>query len=273
MTDFVPFRGLRYDPAIAGDVGDAFAPPFDVIDAEGQAALYERSPHNIIRLELGEERASDTDADNRYTRAAATLNDWRERGAMALDGTPAFYVYTQEFENDGKRRRRTQLLGRLRVQPWDAGVMLPHEETMSGPKKDRLQLIRQLRTNLSPIFALYHDPQGAVTSQLTQGEQLTDVSVDGQRHTLHAITDAATTDAISAALRDQPLYMLDGHHRYETALNYRNERKDAASSWSGASSSAMPRRRSPSRSGRSTTPASRNAPTKAGAISSPTSTS
>jgi uncharacterized protein (DUF1015 family) len=233
VTDFLPFRGLRYQPDVIGDVGDALAPPFDVIDAEGQAALDQRSPHNIIRLELGERRDSDTDTENQYSRAAVALQEWRASGAMALDKEPAFYVYTQEFEHEGKRRRRTQLLGRLRVEPWDAGVMLPHEETMSGPKKDRLALIKQLRTNLSAIFALYHDPEATVTDLLLQGEQLTDTQVDGQRHTLHAITDSATTKAISDALRERPLYMLDGHHRYETALNYRNERRDAADTWTG----------------------------------------
>lgn len=233
MTEFLPFRGLRYQPDVVGDVGDVLAPPFDVIDAAAQAALHERSPYNIIRLELGEQRDGDTDDDNQYTRAAATLQDWRANGAMALDEEPAFYVYTQEFEHEGKRRRRTQLLGRLRVEPWEAGVMLPHEQTMSGPKKDRLQLIRQLRTNLSPIFALYHDPKAAVTDLLMQGEQVNDIQADGQKHTLHAIRDRATTDAISGALRERPLYMLDGHHRYETALNYRNERRDAADTWTG----------------------------------------
>ncbi len=233
MTDFLPFRGLRYQPNVVGDIGSALAPPFDVIDAEGQAALHERNPYNIIRLELGEQRDSDTEQDNRYTRAAATLKEWRKSGAMAIDEQPAFYIYTHEFEHEGKRRRRTQLLGRLRIEPWEAGVMLPHEETMSGPKKDRLQLLRALRTNLSAILALYHDPQHTVTDLLSQGEQLADVEADGQRHTLHAITDPATTEAISTALRERPLYMLDGHHRYETTLNYRNERREAASAWTG----------------------------------------
>ena len=233
MTDFLPFRGLRYQPDVVGDVGATLAPPFDVIDAEAQAALHDRSPHNIIRLELGEQRETDTDQDNRYTRAAATLREWRHSGAMAIDAGPAFYVYTLEFKHEGKRRRRTQLLGRLRVEPWDAGVMLPHEQTMSGPKKDRLQILRHLRTNLSPIFALYKDPDQAIAGHLSQGDLLTDVEADGQRHTLHAISDPATTAAISAALRERPLYMLDGHHRYETALNYRNEQRDSASAWTG----------------------------------------
>jgi len=233
VTEFVPFRGLRYQPAVAGDVGSALSPPFDVIDADGHRALHERNPYNIIRLELGEQGESDTDVDNRYTRAAAVLREWREKGVMALDEQPAFYVYTQEFEHEGRRRRRTQLLGRLRVEPWEAGVMLPHEQTMSGPKEDRLRLIRELRANISGIFALYHDPNHDVTDLLSQGEQLADVTADGQRHTLCAITDEATTSSITTALSDRPLYMLDGHHRYETALNYRNERKDAAGSWTG----------------------------------------
>ena len=222
MAELRPFRGLRYQSSAVGDIGAALAPPYDVIDAESQAALHAQSEYNIIRLELSEERGGDNDADNRYTRAAATLREWRETGIVAQEERPSFYVYVQEFEHDGKRHRRTALFARMRLEPWDAGVMRPHEETMRGSKHDRLQLLRQLRTNISPLFALYDDTAGRVAPLLArQGLRapLVDVAApDGQRYQLCAIDDDAQVANISAALADLPLYMLDGHHRYDTAL-------------------------------------------------------
>ena len=237
MADLLPFRGLRYRADVVGDIGSVLAPPFDVIDAEQQAALHEASPYNVVRLELGQERPDDGPQENRYTRAAATLGEWRSLQALAQEDRPAFYVYVQEFEHEGRRHKRTALLGRVRLAPWEAGSVRPHEETMRGPKEDRLQLLRQLRTNVSPIFALYRDPDGRVGRLLpSDGQPLLDTTTpDGGRHTLFALTDATTNDAISTALRDVPLYVLDGHHRYETALAYRDERSASggqAGGWS-----------------------------------------
>ena len=237
MADLRPFRGLRYQSDAIGDIGPALAPPYDVIDAESQAALHAQSEHNIIRLELSEERDGDNDADNRYTRAAATLRQWRETGVLAQEERPSFYVYVQEFEHDGKRHRRTALFACMRLEPWDAGVMRPHEETMRGPKQDRLQLLRRLRTNVSPLFALYDDAAGRVAPLLARQSlraPLADIAApDGQRYQLFAIDDDAQVANISAALADLPLYMLDGHHRYETALAYRDERRAQAATWTG----------------------------------------
>jgi uncharacterized protein (DUF1015 family) len=233
MADFRPFRALRYRAA-AGRIDDVLSPPYDVIDAEQQAALRARSPYNIIQLELSEERTSDDALSNRYTRAAATLADWRSAGVLAVDDKPAFYVYHQEFDHEGARRRRTQLFGRVRLEPWDAHVVRPHEETMAKPKADRLDVMRYLKMNVSPVFALYQDPAGRVANAITGGEALVDATTaDGQRHTLSAVTDRAAIDVITSELRDTPLYMLDGHHRYETALAYRDEVRAAASTWTG----------------------------------------
>ena len=233
MADFRPFRGLRYRPA-AGDMASALAPPYDVIDSEAQGALHEGNAYNVIRLELGEQRPGDGANENRYTRAAATMAEWTSAGVLATDDEPAFYVYVHEFEHEGGRRRRASLLGRLRLEPWEAGVMRPHEETMPAPKADRLELLRALRTQVSALFALYRDPEGTVTQRLDTGTPLLDVvTPDGQRHVLSAIGDGDSVAAISTALAEQPLYMLDGHHRYETALAYREERRAEAKSWTG----------------------------------------
>ena len=235
MADLRPFRALRYRPEAVGDLGLALAPPFDVIDAEEQQSLHGRSPHNIVRLELGEERPDDGPQENRYTRGAATLRDWRRSGVLIQEEQPALYIYVQEFEHEGRRRRRTLLLARLRLEPWQSGTIRPHEETGAAPKEDRLQLLRHLRANVSAIFALYRDPEGGSGRLLqTSGTPLVDADTpDGQRHALFALTDTSTIEAVSASLRDVPLYMADGHHRYETALAYRDERQAQASDWTG----------------------------------------
>ncbi len=235
MADFRPFRGLRYRPDAVGDLGSVLSPPYDVINAEEQAALHRRSPYNVIRLELGEERPEDGPQENRYSRAAATLRDWSECRALARDERPAFYIYVHEFEHEGQVRRRTSLLGRVRLDPWETGSVRPHEDTMSAPKADRLEVLRHLRTNVSPILALYRDTEGRVGRLLAKnGACLMDATTpDGQRHTLSAVTDPAVLDGISAALSDAPLYILDGHHRFETALAYRDERRSQAENWQG----------------------------------------
>ena len=240
MADLRPFRGLRYRPDIAADLGSTLAPPYDVIDSDEEAALHERSPYNIVRVELAEPRPDEGSSEDRYAQAAATLRNWRASGALVQEERPAFYSYVQEFEHEGHRRRRTALIARLRLEPWSAGVVRPHEETGAAAKQDRLQLLRQLRTNVSPIFALYRngegrDDEGGVARLISEsGAPLVAAATpDGQRHTLSAITDDAVIEAISAALREAPLYIADGHHRYETALTYRDERQRRASAWTG----------------------------------------
>ena len=235
MADVRPFRGLRYRPDVVGDLGALLSPPFDVIDAESQRSLQERSAHNIVRLELSQERPEDGPQENRYTRAAATLRGWRESGALEQEEHPAFYIYSQRFEHEGRKLGRTALLARLRLEPWEAGIVRPHEKTGAAPKEDRLQLFRHLRANVSPLLALYRDPERRIGGLLeTSGSPLIDAATpDGQHHTLFALTDVAAIEAISSALRDTPIYMADGHHRYETALAYRDERRGQQEAWTG----------------------------------------
>jgi uncharacterized protein (DUF1015 family) len=229
LAEFVPFRALRYREDAAGEVGAVLAPPFDVISAEQQAALHDRSPYNIVRLELGEARSDDSEESNRYTRAARTIRSWRQAGVLIEDGVPAFYVYTHRFEHEGKRYLRRSLIGRLRLEPFEAGVVLPHEETMSKPKEDRLQLLRHLKTQVSPIWILSPVALPQAGSNLLFSTE----TPDGQQHELAAIHERTATNRISAALREQRLYILDGHHRYETALAYREEARAAAGGWTG----------------------------------------
>jgi uncharacterized protein (DUF1015 family) len=236
LADVRPFRGLRYHTEAAGELSDLISPPFDVIGPEAQDALHRRSPHNIVRLELGEARDSDTVRDNRYTRAAAFLREWQERGILLRDETPRFYVLDQEFEHDGQWRQRRALLARVRIEEWDRGIVRPHEQTLAAPKQDRLELLRHVRADLSPIFSLYSDAGGRIASALdsTLAEHaLARADQNRQRHTLRALTDPATIQLVSDELRAATLYIADGHHRYETALTYRDERQAQLPRWSG----------------------------------------
>jgi uncharacterized protein (DUF1015 family) len=234
VAEVLPFRAVRYNADIVGEVSNVLSPPFDVIDAEEQRALHERSPYNVVRLELGEDRADDGESDNRYTRAALALEEWRRSRAVVQDPTASFYVYQHEFEHEG-RKRRTVLFARVRLEPWEAGAVRPHELTGRAPKEDRLQLLRHLRANISPIWSLYRGGDGAIAEAL-DGERrpLVDTTTpDGERHTLSAISDLAGVERIASAFRERPLYIADGHHRYETALAYRDECRAAASEWTG----------------------------------------
>lgn len=237
MADLRPFPALRYRPETVGDPAAVLAPPYDIISAQEQHALYRRSPFNIVRLEYGEQHDADTSGDNRYTRAAATLDEWLRSGVLVRDGQPSLYVYRQAFSHEGRRLERTALFARVRLEDWSSGTVRPHEHTMAAPKKDRLQLLRQCRVNTSPVFALYRDPERAISALLDDaggGEPLVDTTdAAGQRHRLTAIREPHIIQAVTAHFRDRPVYVADGHHRYETSLAYRDERRAAAEAWSG----------------------------------------
>lgn len=224
MVTIRPFRGWRYNRSRVGDLATVTCPPYDVISPTEQRQFHERSPYNIIRLELSEARPDDTPSDNRYTRARAELDRWRAEGILVQERAPAVYVYEQEFlTREGPARRRALLVD-LKLEPWSSGVVLPHEETMAAPKADRLEVLRTVQANTSPIFGLYPDPHGAARAAL---EEVTAVSPDadfvdeaGERHRLWVVCDERVIRVIADALADQPVLIADGHHRYETALGY-----------------------------------------------------
>lgn len=230
MNDIRPFRGLRYDRARVGPLGEVLCPPYDVISSVEQAALHRRSPFNLVRLELGLENPGDDAADNRYTRAAATFQRWLREGILREEPEPALYLYEQRFPHEGKLLVRRGVLARLRLASWEEGVVLPHEETMAGPKEDRLRLMRATACNLSPLFLLFDDATGTARRLMEEAGQLpadaTADTGDGQLHRLWVLGGAKHRELISALQRPQ-LYMADGHHRYETALAYRDERRAA----------------------------------------------
>lgn len=231
MADLRPFRGLRYHVP-AQEAGTVIAPPYDVISEAQQAALYDLSPHNIIRIEYGRDAG-----DARYAAAAETLHTWRQRGLLAPEPAPALYLYEQIFAHGGRSYRRRGVIGRVRLEPLEAGIIRPHEYTMAPAKADRLALLRATRTNVSPILALLDDAGGLLSAALArvpEAPAMEAVDFTGQRHRLTVIAQPDLVRALTDAVAGRPLYIADGHHRYETALTYQAERRAAAGAWSGA---------------------------------------
>jgi uncharacterized protein (DUF1015 family) len=224
MADVRPLPGIRY--TAEGDVAALVTPPYDVISAEDQARYYERHPENIIRLELGREEPGDDQLDNRYTRAAETFAEWRLRGVLRQD-PPSLYLYEQRFTANGAEYRRLSLLARVRLEPWESGVILPHERTMPKPKDDRLRLTRACAATISPILALYDDPGGevaALLAKIREGEpRIAFIDQQGEEYRLWILQDEVLASALAAQFAPRQLYIADGHHRYETALTYRDE--------------------------------------------------
>jgi uncharacterized protein (DUF1015 family) len=212
-----PLAGLRYDPARVGDVGQVLAPPYDVITPSEQAELHARSPHNVIRLILPREA-------DRGAASARTLREWVDARILVPDPTPAVYLYSQRFSlPDGSTRRRDGVICRLRLEDFSSGVVRPHERTLPGPKADRLAILRATGANLSAIFGLYARP-GEPVRELLGGAALGPPLVDVSGwHQLWRIADQAAIDRFVQALAAETIVIADGHHRYETALAYRDQ--------------------------------------------------
>jgi uncharacterized protein (DUF1015 family) len=223
-----PFQPYRYS-AKAGDPAKLVTQPYDKISPEMQAKYLSASPHNLVRIILGERHESDTDSDNVYTRGAKYFDKWIREGILQQDPKPGFYAYFQEFEvpDSGEKLTRKGFIGLGKVEDYEAGIVHRHEQTLSGPKKDRLQVLRHSRAHFGQIFMLYPDREGAVDQELdaaTKEPAVMDVVDDyGARHILYAITDPARIAHIQELMAPMKLLIADGHHRYETSLNYRNE--------------------------------------------------
>src|SRR3990172_517657 len=166
MANIRAFRGWRYNLASVGELSEVVAPPYDVIGPKLQDALYARHPANVVRLILNRQQPGDTEGENRYTRAARHLHQWKLDGTLQQDPDPAIYVYHQDFAVEGRQVTRRGFLARLKLEPFGSGQVYPHEETMPGPKADRLRLFHATGMNLSPIFGLYPDPHNEVQELL-----------------------------------------------------------------------------------------------------------
>lgn len=226
MVDVQPFQGIRYNREVASNLAEIICPPYDVISEAAQASYYARNPYNIIHLELGMDEAGDTSLNNRYTRAATTFAEWRENSILQQETTPCYYLYQQQFTYNSQVYTRTSLLARVHLEPWSTKIVLPHEYTLAKPKDDRLKLLRACATNLSPIMSLYDDPQGRIRKLLSPYAEKAEIQITdevNELHRLHPITDENQIALIQNFFAERQLYIADGHHRYETALNYREE--------------------------------------------------
>ncbi len=226
MAQIVPFRGILYNPEKINDFSDVVAPPYDVISPQHQEQLHQRHPNNVIRLILGKVEKNDTAQNNRYTRAAAFLKTWLEEKILVRDQLPALYLSSVEFPIENRFVTRFGLVALVRLEPFEKGVVLPHEKTFSKVKSERLELIKACHANFSPIFSLYSDHNGILdTLKQTTVHHNPDMEMfdsNGFLQKLWRITDTSVHQAISEAMVNKTIFIADGHHRYETALNYRN---------------------------------------------------
>ena len=224
MADVQPFKGIRYNSTLSEDIGQLLCPPYDVISPDFQKGLHERSPYNAVRLEFGLETPDDSGESNRYTRASRLLEEWLGEGVLQPEEEPSFYLLQEEFAHRGRVRARRSLVARVGLEEFSRRVVLPHEETSQGPKQDRLELLTATGANLSPLMAIYRSPSprvGAAIEKAAGGTPLIDATFDGVGIKLWAISERADVDAIRESLDGVPIYIADGHHRYETALRYR----------------------------------------------------
>jgi uncharacterized protein (DUF1015 family) len=238
MAKIAPFRAFRYNLDLIRDPASVMAPPYDVISPELQEDLYRRNPHNVVRLILGRIEETDDEANNRYTRAAADFSEWQEQKILVRDETPSLYLYDEEYAAEGIGTVvRKGFMALTRLEDFASGVVKPHEKTLSGPKTDRFNLTKACGANFSPIFGLYADPC-CVLEALTRGirSERPDLEVkddDGVVHRLWQVKDPAIIDKAKELLDNKPLFIADGHHRYETALNYRNYMRESVGKYTG----------------------------------------
>ena len=234
MAEILPFRGVLYDPAKVGDITSVVAPPYDVIGPAEQAALYARHPGNIIRLELGREQPGDGPQENRYTRANRFLLDWLREGMLRRDDRPAIYLYAVEYRlRGGQTRTMRGFLSLVKLGEFGTGRIFPHENTRAAAKDDRYRLLETCRSNFSPIFSLYSDADGGIIGALEETvdkgrPRFAVTDADGVRHLLWTVSDPRVLDRVVAAMKPLPLFIADGHHRYESALRYRNAQQQAS---------------------------------------------
>jgi uncharacterized protein (DUF1015 family) len=231
MAEIQAFRAFRYDLGRVGALGDVVAPPYDVIDPGLQQTLYDRSPYNVIRLILNKEESADKEGSDRYHRAARYLRDWQRDGILRQDSARSLYIYQQQFEIEGRRFTRKGFMARVRLEPFGQGRIFPHEETLAGPKADRLKLFRATGTNLSPVFGLFPDEENDIASMIDaavkQSPPLEATDHLGVIHRLWPISDQRVIAQLTGFMGPKPIFIADGHHRYETGLQYLEERRAA----------------------------------------------
>jgi len=237
VAEIRPFRGVYYNQLLVSDLAEVICPPYDIITPQLQQELYHRSQYNFVRLEHNRELPQDTTSDNKYTRSAATLGQWLKQGVLKVDEAPAIYLHDHYFTHQGREYKRRGIIACIRLEEWDKMVIRPHEGTLAEPKGDRLSLLWACQANTSPILALFEDRGQQVSSVLAARERskpiISSSSTGGESHNVWAITEPEAINQICRSLAHQPLYIADGHHRYQSALIYQRKKHTLSSSVSG----------------------------------------
>lgn len=237
MAEIHPFRGVHYNQRLVKDLAGVICPPYDIISPQMQQELYQRNEYNFVRLEHNRELPQDTTKDNKYTRSAAILERWLAQKVLVADDALAIYLHDHYFQHGGKEYRRRGVIAGVRLAAWEENVVRPHEGTLVEHTTDRLSLLWVCQANTSPILALFEDRGRQVSSLLGAKEKsppmLSSSDIDGERHEVRAINEPEVINQLCASLSEQPLYIADGHHRYESALTYQRERRASSSSVSG----------------------------------------
>ena len=237
MAEIRAFRGVRYNRSKVRDLSAVICPPYDIITPQIEEELYRRSQYNFIRIEHGLQLSQGPTLDNKYIRAATTMEQWLKQGILVTDETAAIYLHDHYFSHQGREFRRRGLTVRVRLEEWHRMIVRPHEDTLAEPKSDRVSLISALNANTSPILALFSDRERQVSSLLVAQESVKPIisigSSNRERHNIWAITERQDVKLICSLFNEKPLYIADGHHRYESALVYRREQSARFSSVSG----------------------------------------
>lgn len=234
MPVIKPFRAVRYNKKSVKDLARVVAPPYDIIPPALHDELYKKSEHNFVRIELNKIEPSDDASNNRYTRSRGLFESWLRNGILIRDEKPAIYIYSQVYKDGGKNAERLGFLAMMALDMGSGSKVLPHENTLAAPKADRLNLIREVQANLSPIFVLYDDKTHKVVKIMkrfcAKNRPVADVVFEGVRNRIWALDDASNIKQIADFLKDKDIFIADGHHRYETSKNYAMEIAESGAS-------------------------------------------
>lgn len=224
MAKIIPFRGILYNPEkVSGD--EVIAPPYDIITPQYREALYQKDPRNIVRIDFGKELPGDTEGNDKYTRAKDFFEQWIKDGVLVRDKKPSLYAYEIDYKLYGESRQLRGILAMVKIEELGNGVY-PHEATHSKPKADRLNLMRSCLANISPIYSLYNSPEKITTNilnNIAEAPYIRAKDMDGAVHKLYKISEESKIDAITKELSDKAIFIADGHHRYEVALELKKE--------------------------------------------------
>jgi uncharacterized protein (DUF1015 family) len=234
MPQLFPFRGLRYNleklAAEGHSLNSVATPPYDVINEAQQVSFAERHPANFIQVDLNPKTPQDSEQNNPYTRAGQLIQQWENEQTLIGEAEPAIYAYSQSWKEGAETIERKGAIVLLKLEEFESGQVLPHEHTLKGPKQDRIQLMRSTLCNLSQVFMIYSDATRTLENLLYPADQPTGwaeaTDADGVIHRFNPVIDSAIIGKIQALLQDKPLLIADGHHRYETALSYKQEVRD-----------------------------------------------